>query len=338
MRRLRSRHGSVTTPQGGLMDFSVIIPAYNVSSMIGRAIRSAAAQTLPPFEILVIDDCSTDHTVEVVKALGREIPSLRLLSTPANGGPSAARNAGLREAKADWIALLDADDAWKPGRLERLSEVASATSADFVADNLVMWDPVAQAQFKPTYFELPEPRKQITLVDMFRADDNFNFSKASFTLMKPIFRRKFLAEHKLEYNESMKVGEDFNFYVEGLFNGAKLILIDEAYYIYSMPSSPSGRSPHSRSIQDISKLPDLSDLMTQKYGDRIDATLRRAMDDFRKTFTLLHQSNVARTYRRSGQYAQYITYLAARPELTRRLVCRAAMKIAKRMDSRSATV
>jgi len=225
------------------MDFSVIIPAYNVSSMIGRAIRSAAAQTLPPFEILVIDDCSTDHTVEVVKALGREIPSLRLLSTPANGGPSAARNAGLREAKADWIALLDADDAWKPGRLERLSEVASATSADFVADNLVMWDPVAQAQFKPTYFELPEPRKQITLLDMFRADDNFNFSKASFTLMKPIFRRKFLAEHKLEYNESMKVGEDFNFYVEGLFNGAKLILIDEAYYIYSMPSSPSGR-PH----------------------------------------------------------------------------------------------
>jgi glycosyltransferase involved in cell wall biosynthesis len=338
MRRLRSRQGSVTTPQGGLMDFSVIIPAYNVSSMIGRAIRSAAAQTLPPFEILVIDDCSTDHTVEVVKALGREIPSLRLLSTPANGGPSAARNAGLREAKADWIALLDADDAWKPGRLERLSEVASATSADFVADNLVMWDPVAQAQFKPTYFELPEPRKQITLLDMFRADDNFNFSKASFTLMKPIFRRKFLAEHKLEYNESMKVGEDFNFYVEGLFNGAKLILIDEAYYIYSMPSSPSGRSPHSRSIQDISKLPDLSDLMTQKYGDRIDATLRRAMDDFRKTFTLLHQSDVARTYRRSGQYAQYITYLAARPELTRRLVCRAAMKIAKRMDSRSATV
>jgi succinoglycan biosynthesis protein ExoO len=338
MRRLRSRHGSVTTPQGGLMDFSVIIPAYNVSSMIGRAIRSAAAQTLPPFEILVIDDCSTDHTVEVVKALGREIPSLRLLSTPANGGPSAARNAGLREAKADWIALLDADDAWKPGRLERLSEVASATSADFVADNLVMWDPVAQAQFKPTYFELPESQKQITLLDMFRADDNFNFSKASFTLMKPIFRRKFLAEHKLEYNESMKVGEDFNFYVEGLFNGAKLILIDEAYYIYSMPSSPSGRSPHSRSIQDISKLPDLSDLMTQKYGDRIDATLRRAMDDFRKTFTLLHQSDVARTYRRSGQYAQYITYLAARPELTRRLVCRAAMKIAKRMDSRSATV
>jgi succinoglycan biosynthesis protein ExoO len=316
---------------GGLVEFSVIIPAYNVSGIIGRAIRSAAAQTFSPLEILVIDDCSTDDTVEVVRALGREIPSIRLLSTPANGGPSAARNVGLRAAKGDWIALLDSDDAWKPGRLERLSEVAGATSADFVADNLVMWDAVTDTQFKPTYFDFPEAQKQITLVDMFSADDNFNFSKASFALMKPIFRRKFLAEHKLEYNESMKVGEDFTFYVESLFNGATVILIKEAHYIYSMPSSPSGRSSHSRSVQDVGKLPGISDLMSQKYADRIDPTLKRAMDGFRKTFTLLHQSNVARTYRWSGQYAQYLAYLAARPELTRRLVSRAAMKIAKRM-------
>ena len=319
------------------MDFSVLMPAYNVSGIIERALRSAAAQTLPPLEILVVDDCSTDNTVEVVKALARDIPSIRLLSTPTNGGPSAGRNVGLRAAKADWIALLDADDAWKPGRLERLSEVASATSADFVADNLVMWDPVADTQFKPAYFELLEPQKQITLVDMFSADDNFDFSKASFTLMKPIFRRKFVTEHKLEYNESMKIGEDFTFYIEGLFNGAKLILINEAYYIYSMPSSPSGRSPHSRSVQDVSKLPGLSDLMSQKYGDRIDPTLKSAMDDFRKTMTLLHQSNVARTYRWSGQYAQYVAYLAARPELARRLFSRAAMKIGKRMEWRSPT-
>ncbi len=311
------------------MDFSVIIPAYNVSAIIERAIRSAAAQTLPPLEILVIDDCSTDNTVEVVRALAREMPSLRLLSTPSNGGVSAARNVGLREAKADWVALLDADDAWKPGRLKRLSEVASATSADFVADNQVLWDPVAEAQFKSAYYQLPEPQKQITLLDVFRADDNFNFSKASFTLMKPIWRRKFLADHKLEYNESMKIGEDFFLLVESLFNGAKVILIREAYYIYSMPSGPSGRSPHSRSVQDVSKLPSQTDLLTQKYADRIDETLKRAIDDFRKTFTLLHQSNVARTYRRSGQYAKYLAYLAARPELVRRLVSRAALKIGK---------
>jgi succinoglycan biosynthesis protein ExoO len=55
------------------MDFSVIIPGYNVSGIIDRAIRSAA-QTCPPLEILVVDDCSTDNTVDVVKALARDIP------------------------------------------------------------------------------------------------------------------------------------------------------------------------------------------------------------------------------------------------------------------------
>jgi beta-1,6-glucosyltransferase len=320
------------------MDFSVIIPAYNVSAIIERAIRSAATQTLPPIEILVIDDCSTDNTVEVVRALAREIPFLRLLSTPVNGGPSAARNVGLRAASADWVALLDADDAWKQGRLERLSEVASATSADFVADNLVMWDAVRETQFKPAYYDLPEAQRQVTLVDVFRADDNFNFSKTSFALMKPICRRKFLADHKLEYNESLKVGEDFTLLAESLFNGAKVILIEEAYYIYSMPSGPSGRSPDSRTVYDVSKLPKVSEQLSQKYGDRIDATLKRAMDDYWKTMTLLHQSDVARTYRWSGQYTRYLAYLAARPELTRRLFSRAAMKIGKRMGRRGRTV
>jgi succinoglycan biosynthesis protein ExoO len=313
------------------MDFSVIIPAYNVSGIIGRAIRSAAAQTCPPLEILVIDDCSTDDTVEVVKALAGEIPSLRLLSTPANSGPSVARNVGLRAAKGDWIALLDADDAWKPGRLKRLSEVARATSAHFVADNLVMWDAVADTQFKPFYYDLLGQQRQITLVDMFEADDNFNFSKTSFALMKPIFRREFIINSGVQYNQAVRIGEDFNFYVESLFNGAKFILIDEAYYIYSMPHSPSGRSPHSRSVYRFGGLSEHSKMLEQKYRYKIDSATRRAMQKYIKTMTLLHQADVARDYRRNGQRLRYITYIALRPELVGRLVARAAPKIATKL-------
>jgi succinoglycan biosynthesis protein ExoO len=305
------------------MSFSVIIPAYNVSGNVDRAIRSAAAQTLPPLEILVIDDCSTDNTVEVVQALSREIPSLRLYSTPVNGGPSGARNVGLRAAKGDWIGLLDADDAWKPGRLQRLLEVAVATSADFVADNLVMWDAVAGAVSHPKYYNLPELQKQITLLDMFRAEDDFNFSKATYGLMKPICRRAFLVDHKLEYDENLDLAEDFVLYVDSLFNGAKIILIDEAYYLYSVPF---GRSPDSRTLLDFRKLKGIPDLINDKYGDRIDRDLQRSINDYRKTMVLIVESNVARSYRRSGQYTTYLAYLAARPELTWRLFSRAAAK------------
>jgi succinoglycan biosynthesis protein ExoO len=244
----------------------------------------------------------------------------------------------LREAKADWIALLDSDDAWKPARLERLSEVARATSADFVADDLVLWDAVEEKQFKPAHFELRESQKQITVLDVFRADDNFNFSKKSFTLMKPICRLKFLADHKIKYNESMRVSEDFVFLAESLFNGAKIILIDEAYYIYSIPSGPSGRSQHSRSAYQFGSVIEQNDLLAEKYRNRIDPALKRVMNRFRKTMSLLQQSDVARTYLWSGQYAKYLAYLAARPELTRRLVSRATMKIGKRRDARSRPV
>ena len=173
---------------------------------------------------------------------------------------------------------------------------------------------------------------------MFRAEDDFNISKASFGLMKPILRRKFLADHKLEYDEGINFAEDLALYVESLFNGAKVIMINEAYYIYSVPNAPSGRSPHSRSLKDYRKIQRVGDTLSQKYADRIDPTLKRTIDAFRETMTLLLQSNEARSYRQSGQYAKYLAYLAARPKLTGRLVSRAATSIGKRMNRRGSAV
>jgi glycosyltransferase involved in cell wall biosynthesis len=92
---------------------SVIIPAYNAAAHIVRAIDSALKQTLPPIEILVIDDGSKDRTAEVVAALP---PPVRLIRKE-NGGPASARNLGASQARGDWLALLDADDWWFPDKL-----------------------------------------------------------------------------------------------------------------------------------------------------------------------------------------------------------------------------
>ena len=94
---------------------SVVIPAYNAAGCVGRAIESALAQTYPPVEVLVVDDGSRDNTAEVVA----RYPAPVRLVRQANGGPGAARNHGARLAVGEWIALLDADDAWRPGKLER---------------------------------------------------------------------------------------------------------------------------------------------------------------------------------------------------------------------------
>ena len=94
---------------------SVIIPAYNAERFIARTIQSCLDQTVPPLEILVADDGSSDRTAEIVSSFPAPVRLLR----KKNGGPASARNHAAREAKGDWLAMLDADDRWMPTKLER---------------------------------------------------------------------------------------------------------------------------------------------------------------------------------------------------------------------------
>lgn len=94
---------------------SVIIPAYNAADTIGRAIRSALDQSLQDFEIIVIDDASTDETAGVVRGIAD--PRIRLVSHEKNRGEYGARNSGVSTARGEYIAWLDADDEWLPGKL-----------------------------------------------------------------------------------------------------------------------------------------------------------------------------------------------------------------------------
>lgn len=96
---------------------SAVIPAYNAEACVARAIESVLAQTRPVLEVLVVDDGSRDRTAVVAEQFGAPVRVVR----QANAGPSAARNRGAREARGEWVAFLDADDAWRPHKLERQS-------------------------------------------------------------------------------------------------------------------------------------------------------------------------------------------------------------------------
>lgn len=101
---------------------SVVIPAYNAESCVGRAIRSVLAQTHPVREVIVVDDGSRDTTAGVVQGFSAPV---RYVYQP-NAGVSAARNHGIREASGDWVAFLDADDEWLPEKLKRQMELLTA--------------------------------------------------------------------------------------------------------------------------------------------------------------------------------------------------------------------
>ena len=94
---------------------SVIIPYYRARQTIGRAVESALGQTVPPHEILIVDDGCPEDAAEATKQFGSPVT---LLQKP-NGGTASARNLGIEHVQSEWIAFLDADDYWEPEKLER---------------------------------------------------------------------------------------------------------------------------------------------------------------------------------------------------------------------------
>src|SRR4051794_18170330 len=103
--------------------------AYNAEMFVERAIDSVLSQRDVEIELLVVDDASTDSTVSVVNSACNADGRIKLIRLKQNGGPAVARNAGFRAASGSWVAVLDADDAYRPDRLKTLLDIAKLHKA-----------------------------------------------------------------------------------------------------------------------------------------------------------------------------------------------------------------
>lgn len=213
-----------------------MIAAWRAAATIGRAVASALAQP-ESAEVIVVDDASGDGgaTLAAARAADDGTGRLTLLQQPKNAGPAAARNAALKASKAAWIAVLDSDDFMEPGRLAKLMAL-SEQGYDLIADDLLQTpegQPVSAG--KPLWF-----RDDQTPLDIsFGAFVDSNITKASrlrreLGFLKPLMRRAFLERHGLTYNETMRLGEDYDLYARALSLGARMRLIPWTGYVSVM--------------------------------------------------------------------------------------------------------
>jgi succinoglycan biosynthesis protein ExoU len=214
----------------------VIIAAKDAADTIGIAIRSALDEAQVS-EVLVVDDGSTDGTAEAARDVDDGTGRLKVVSFDRNRGPSAARNHAIAMATAPLIAILDADDFFFAGRF---GPMLAEDDWDLIADNIAFVHGQAET-VRPEHFEART--RTMPLVEFVEGNiSRRGLRRGETGFLKPVIRRAFIEAHGLRYKEEMRLGEDYDFYVRALANGARYKVIEHCGYgAVVRPNSLSGR-------------------------------------------------------------------------------------------------
>lgn len=198
----RTRSGRLSSAR-----FTVVIPAFNAARTIGSSIRSVLQQTEQDFEVVVVDDGSTDDTVECARSFATD-PRVRVISQP-NKGPSAARNAAVAAGQGLYVSMLDADDLWLPEYLEVMGGALDANpDAPFAyTDAWVLDDGTGRIRRASAMFYQRPPRTLPDARAFYLLLLERNFVYTSVTV------RRSILEEVGSYDEDLSTGEDWDLWL-----------------------------------------------------------------------------------------------------------------------------
>jgi succinoglycan biosynthesis protein ExoO len=296
---------------------SVIMPTYNSVRTIDRAIDSVLAQTHVDWQLIIVDDASTDATVERIehRRRGHE-EKIVLICCRENGGPAAARNRGMAGCDGEWNAVLDADDAWRDNRLELLLEKARQASADAVCDNLLGFDDHLEKEMEPIFERLPPWLDIGTAVSAtYAGSHNLGY-------LKPVVRRSFVEEHHIKYDENLRTGEDLLYLLSFLIHGGRVACVDAPLYVYTTQVGSTNRKL-SRSTKSAPRDADIAEALARLRDDgavSFTEQERQAIDE-----RISYLRNIAplaefRHARLQGEWLQALKLALASPSVRRKIM------------------
>jgi len=186
---------------------SVIVPNYNYAAYLPDCIHSVLSQTIKNIECIVVDDGSTDNSVEVLRKLSSEDSRLHIV-LKSNSGPGMSRNEGMKCAAGRYISFIDSDDKWGARKLENQLNVMNKMNADFIFSNSSLFDN------KGTIHKIEYKSRSLTVYD-FIAGNPISGSASSVMMKREVFEKVGFFETQSRY------AEDLNYWFVCFFNKFK---------------------------------------------------------------------------------------------------------------------
>ena len=238
------------------MNVSIVMPTFNASLYIGETIDSIIAQTYQKWELLIVDDASTDRTVDIIDRYTSIDPRIRLIKLETNfGAPAGPRNKGVAVSSFDWVAFVDSDDLWHKEKLEQQVLAISETEVEFVSTQMMRFRRQGEFDSKKTLIRKPYIKKISYLRQLIR----FGTPTSSVLVKKSI-----VTDFPFEEDIAWRAREDIDCWlrihraigysikldfplvgyrvVDGQISGNKIEMIARTYYCFSnskgVPKSP----------------------------------------------------------------------------------------------------
>lgn len=293
------------------LQLSIVVPVYNAASFLPQCFACLEAQGLAQgsYEILFVDDCSTDDSPQLLEEFGNGHPEARIIHRDKNGGAGAARNTGIKEAKGKLLYFLDADDKLDEGALPKLVQYALENDLDLLFfSGRIAYESEAVKKTNPQsseYFVRRQPNEITTGRDLFiqqQADNNF----CAVPYLQ-LTRRSLVAENDITFPEGI-VNED-NAFVLLTTLAAKRVATDPGtYYTYLVRAgSATTASGEWKRYDAHAYLADLADKLIYQAQDANDLPLAEALADLRGYWILMIEQAVAQLSRDDYKQLTYHT-------------------------------
>lgn len=269
------------------MQLSIIVPVYNMAAdgKLNYCLDSLINQTITDYEIIAVDDCSTDNSLDILKEYESKYPDkFRAIHSPVNKRQGGAKNIGIREAKGEWIGFIDSDDWITPDFYERLLSRAAETGADCVGcdysrvDHHTFEVGIVEHNNKPEQSGVLDHEKRKSLI----LDVG--------SLVIKIYKRQFILENELFFPEHI-------FYEDNAVGKSYVILnkhfeyIDEPLYYYYQHGDSTVHTFSESRCEDRMAAARIMIEQAKKFG-----YYDEFLPELEYTFTVLHYINTLFTY------------------------------------------